>query len=73
MRLNGQVAVVTGAGRGLGKAIALALASAGADIGLMARTESQLEETAREIEAYDRKTLVVPIDVAKKRRSGPCD
>jgi NAD(P)-dependent dehydrogenase (short-subunit alcohol dehydrogenase family) len=65
MRLNGQVAVVTGAGRGLGKAIALALASAGADIGLMARTESQLEETAREIEAYDRKTLVVPIDVAK--------
>jgi NAD(P)-dependent dehydrogenase (short-subunit alcohol dehydrogenase family) len=50
MRLNGKVAVVTGAGRGLGKEIALALASAGANIGLMARTMSQLEETAREPE-----------------------
>jgi NAD(P)-dependent dehydrogenase (short-subunit alcohol dehydrogenase family) len=65
MRLNGQVAVVTGAGRGLGKEIALALSSAGADIGIMARTKSQLEETAREIEAYGRKALVIPIDVAK--------
>ena len=49
MRLNGKVAIVTGAGRGLGKEIALYLASAGADIVLMARTKSQLEETAREI------------------------
>jgi NAD(P)-dependent dehydrogenase (short-subunit alcohol dehydrogenase family) len=64
-RLNSQVAVVTGAGRGLGKEIALALASAGADIGMMARTKSQLEETAREIQAYGRKALVIPIDVAK--------
>jgi NAD(P)-dependent dehydrogenase (short-subunit alcohol dehydrogenase family) len=64
-RLNGRVAVVTGAGRGLGKEIALALASAGSDIALMARTESQLEETAREIEACGRKALVIPIDVAK--------
>ena len=64
-RLNGRVAVVTGAGRGLGKEIALALASAGSDICLMARTESQLEETAREIEACGRKALVIPIDVAK--------
>jgi len=65
MRLDSKVAVVTGAGRGLGKEIALALASAGSDIGLMARTESQLEETAREIEAYGRKAMVIPIDVAK--------
>jgi NAD(P)-dependent dehydrogenase (short-subunit alcohol dehydrogenase family) len=65
MRLDGKVAVVTGAGRGLGKEIALALASAGADIGIMARTESQLEETAREIEACGRKAVVLPIDVAK--------
>ena len=49
MRLNGKLAVVIEAGRGLEKEIALALASAGSDISLMARMESQLEETAREI------------------------
>jgi 2-deoxy-D-gluconate 3-dehydrogenase len=65
MRLDSKVAVVTGAGRGLGKEIALALASAGANIGLMARTMSQLEETAREIEDYGRKAVVIPLDVAK--------
>jgi NAD(P)-dependent dehydrogenase (short-subunit alcohol dehydrogenase family) len=71
MRLNGKVAVVTGAGRGLGKEIALALASAGADIGVMARTKSQLEETAHEIEAHGRKALVIPIDVAKSEQVDP--
>ena len=67
MRLNGKVAVVTGAGRGLGKEIALALASAGANIGIMARTASQLEETAHEIEVSGRKAVVIPIDVAKSK------
>jgi 2-deoxy-D-gluconate 3-dehydrogenase len=65
MRLYGQVAVVTGASRGIGKEIALALASAGADIGLLARTKSQLEETACEIEGFGRKTLIAQTDVAK--------
>ena len=72
-RLNSQVAVVTGAGRGLGKEIALALASAGADIGIIARTKSQLEETAREILAYGRKALVIPIDVAKSDEFYHCE
>lgn len=38
--LHGQVAVVTGAGKGIGKACAMALAQAGADVTLVARTES---------------------------------
>ena len=46
LKLNGKVAVVTGAGRGLGRAMALALAGAGADLVLTARTEAQLMETA---------------------------
>ncbi len=49
LRLDGKVAIVTGAGRGLGRAMALALAEAGADIVAAARTLSQLEETAQEV------------------------
>ena len=67
IRLDNKVAIVTGAGRGIGKEIALSLASAGADIGIIARTKSQLEETAHEIEACGRKAMVISIDVAKSK------
>ena len=46
-RLDGKVAVVTGAGRGIGAASALALAEAGADVLLSARTEEQLQGVAK--------------------------
>jgi len=48
--LAGQVAVVTGAGRGIGRAVAIALASAGAKVAVLARTQSQIDETAALIE-----------------------
>jgi NAD(P)-dependent dehydrogenase (short-subunit alcohol dehydrogenase family) len=51
MRLDGKVAVVTGAGRGLGRACACAVAGAGADTVLVSRTESDLDLVAAEIEA----------------------
>ena len=44
--LDGRTAVVSGAGRGIGAAIAQALDGAGARVALIARTESQLKETA---------------------------
>ncbi|MCF8104460.1 MAG: glucose 1-dehydrogenase [Desulfohalobiaceae bacterium] len=47
--LQGQVSLVTGGGRGIGRGIAKALAGAGSDLMLVARTKSQLEETAQEI------------------------
>ena len=63
-RLDGQVAVVTGAGRGIGAASALALAEAGADVLISARTEDQLKDVAAQIEAMGRKALIVPADLS---------
>ena len=50
-RIDGQVAVVTGAGRGLGAAIAVAFAEAGADVVIASRTKSQLDEVAEQVAA----------------------
>jgi 7-alpha-hydroxysteroid dehydrogenase len=62
-RVTGQAAVVTGAGRGIGAATAIALAQAGADVLISARTEDQLANVAREIEAVGRRAVVVPADL----------
>jgi 7-alpha-hydroxysteroid dehydrogenase len=64
-RLDGKVAVVTGAGRGIGAGTAVALAESGADVLISSRTESQLVEVAERIEEVGRKALVVPADLSK--------
>jgi NAD(P)-dependent dehydrogenase (short-subunit alcohol dehydrogenase family) len=51
-RLDGQVALVTGAGRGLGRGCALELARAGAHVVLVSRTGTELEQVAAEIGAF---------------------
>jgi 2-deoxy-D-gluconate 3-dehydrogenase len=63
-RLDGRVAVVTGAGKGIGEGIAMGLAEAGADLALVARTQTDLERVAEAIRAVGRRALVVPCDVA---------
>jgi len=63
-KLDGQVAVVTGAGRGLGAAMALAFAEAGADVVIAARTQEQLDEVAEQIRATGRRAHVVVADLA---------
>ena len=63
-RLDGKVAIVTGASRGIGKAIASALAGAGADLVLNARGEDTLYETAVEIgRATGRRVCSIPGDI----------
>ena len=65
-KLAGKIALVTGGGRGIGRAIALAFAKEGADICLVARTESELQGVAKEVEALGRKTLAVVADVTDR-------
>ena len=62
--LNGQVAIVTGAGKGIGRACALALARAGADVALAARTQADLDAVAAEIRALGRRAITVAGDVS---------
>jgi NAD(P)-dependent dehydrogenase (short-subunit alcohol dehydrogenase family) len=64
-RLDGKVAVVTGASAGLGVAFAKALAEAGADVALGARRVEKLEETSSLVEAAGRKAVAVRADVAE--------
>jgi len=67
-QLDGQVAIVTGAGSGVGRAAALALAGEGAAVVLAGRREGPLRETATLLAdlpvAGAGRTLVTPCDVS---------
>ncbi|MFC4003727.1 SDR family NAD(P)-dependent oxidoreductase [Prauserella oleivorans] len=62
-RLDGKVAVVTGASSGLGAGFALALAQAGADVVLAARRTDRLQEVADRVRGTGRRALCVATDV----------
>jgi NAD(P)-dependent dehydrogenase (short-subunit alcohol dehydrogenase family) len=61
-----KVALVTGAGRGIGRDIAQRMAKEGYAVGLIARTKSQLDETAELIRAQSGKAVVTPTDVSRR-------
>ncbi len=62
-RLDGKVAVVTGASSGLGVDFARGLAEAGADVVIAARRVERLEETRATVEGLGRRCLAVSADV----------
>jgi NADP-dependent 3-hydroxy acid dehydrogenase YdfG len=63
--LQGQVAIVTGAGRGIGHAVATALAREGATVVLAARTRQQLASIAAAIRESGGAALAIPTDVTQ--------
>ncbi len=66
MQLKGSYGMITGAGRGIGKAIALKLAKEGANLSLLARTESELIQTANEVKKFGVKAYYTVGDISKQ-------
>ena len=67
MELQGQVAIVTGAGRGIGRATALELARMGADIVVAELDRANAVRTATEVRGGGRRALAVPTDVTSRK------
>jgi 7-alpha-hydroxysteroid dehydrogenase len=65
-RLDGKLAIVTGAGRGIGRGCALAFAEQGANLVCAARTPAQIEETAAEARRHGVRAVAVPCDVTQR-------
>ncbi|HEY3034603.1 MAG TPA: SDR family oxidoreductase [Streptosporangiaceae bacterium] len=67
VRLEGQVALVSGAGRGIGRAIALALSDAGAAVAVCARSDDEVTDVAGEITARRGHALAIRCDVTDRQ------
>ena len=64
LSMKNRVALVTGAGSGIGRAAAKLLAAKGASVTILSRTEQELEDLRKEINAIDRQALIVTADVS---------
>ena len=66
MKLDGQIAVITGSGRGIGRAIALAYAREGAKLALAARSVTELQETVSAVSELGAEAIAVRTDVTSQ-------
>ena len=66
-RLEGKVAIVTGASRGIGKAISLALAKEAATVVIAARAIDKMNETAKLVTAAGGKAQIIPTELTDER------
>ena len=68
-RLNGTVALVTGASSGIGEASARALAAQGAAVAIVARRKDRLDDLARDIEQSGGRALAIETDVTDREQA----
>jgi 2-hydroxycyclohexanecarboxyl-CoA dehydrogenase len=72
VKFRDRTVIVTGAGRGIGRSVALRFAEEGGKVALVARSESELEETERLVRKAGGRGLVLPADVMARGAAEEC-
>ena len=67
MKFQDRTVLVTGASRGIGRSIALRFAEEGANVALVARTETELLQTASMVERAGARTVAIPTDIRDRQ------
>jgi len=68
--LSGKTALITGGSRGIGLAVAKGLAQHGANIAIIARTQKQLEQAKKQIQAIGKHIWTFPFDLTNTEKIG---